>query len=109
MRISGRDTLAVCGQGPVGLAATLLAKAQGAQVIALDIDENRRKKAKEFGADYVVNPLDGNVPDAIRDLTGGRGASMALETAGAAAAGEDALNCVRPWGTVCLVGIGAEV
>lgn len=34
---------------------------------------------------------------------------MALETAGAAAAGVDALNCVRPWGTVCLVGIGAEV
>ncbi|KUZ34880.1 zinc-dependent alcohol dehydrogenase family protein [Burkholderia territorii] len=109
MGITGRDTVAIFGQGPVGLSATLLAKAQGAEVIALDIDESRRNKAKEFGADHVVNPLDGNVPDAIRELTRGKGASMALETAGAAAAGEAALNAVRPWGTVCLVGIGAEV
>ncbi|WP_255504081.1 zinc-binding dehydrogenase [Caballeronia sp. EK] len=109
MGITGRDVVAVFGQGPVGLSATLLAKAQGAEVIALDIDESRRSKAKEFGADHVINPLEGTVAERIRDLTGGRGASMALETAGAASAGIDALNCVRPWGTVCLVGIGAEV
>ncbi|BFG80836.1 zinc-binding dehydrogenase [Paraburkholderia terrae] len=109
MGITGRDIVAVFGQGPVGLSATLLAKAQGAQVIALDIDESRRSKAKEFGADYVVDPREGSVPDVIRDLTAGRGATMALETAGAAKAGEDALNCVRPWGTVCLVGIGADI
>jgi threonine dehydrogenase-like Zn-dependent dehydrogenase len=34
---------------------------------------------------------------------------MALETAGAAAAGQDALRCVQPWGTVGLVGLGAEI
>lgn len=109
MGITGRDIVAVFGQGPVGLSATMLAKAQGARVIALDIDESRRNKAKDFGADYVINPLEGRVPEHVRELTGGRGATMALETAGAAAAGVDALNCVRPWGTVCLVGIGAEV
>ncbi|SPB18235.1 iditol 2-dehydrogenase [Caballeronia novacaledonica] len=109
MGLTGRDTLAVFGQGPVGLSATLLAKAQGARVIALDIDENRRASAKAFGADHVLNPRDCNVIDAVRELTAGRGATMTLETSGATAAAEDAMTCVRPWGTVCLVGIGAEI
>ena len=108
MNLTGRDTIAIFGQGPVGLSATLLAKAQGARVIALDIDENRRLAARKAGADFVVDPRDGAVPEAIRELTHG-GATMALETAGAATAGQDALRCVRPWGTVCLVGLGAEL
>jgi len=109
MGLTGRDTVAIFGQGPVGLSATILAKAQGARVIALDLDERRRNQATAFGAEHVLDPHDGNMADAIRELTGGRGATMALETAGAAPAGRDALACVRPWGTVCLVGIGAEI
>lgn len=109
MDVTGRDTIAIFGQGPVGLSATLLAKAQGARVIGLDIDESRRATAKAFGADHVLDPRQVDVTEAIKELTGGRGATMALETAGAAAAGRDAISCVRPWGTVCLVGIGAEI
>lgn len=108
MELSGRDTLAVFGQGPVGLSALLLAKAQGARVIALDIDESRLAVAKVSGADVTINSRDGNVPEMIRDLTGG-GATMALETSGAKAAGQDALLCVRPWGTVGLVGLGSDL
>lgn len=107
--LTGRDTIAIFGQGPVGLSATLLAKAQGARVIALDIDENRRRSAISFGADYVLNPRDGRTSEAIREVTDGRGASVALETSGASQAAQDALDSVRPWGTVCLVGIGAEI
>jgi threonine dehydrogenase-like Zn-dependent dehydrogenase len=109
MGLGGDDVVAIFGQGPVGLSATILAKALGARVIALDVDETRLDSAKCAGADHVINPRQGGVPDAIRHLTAGRGASMALETAGAAAAGQDAIRSVRPWGTVCLVGIGAEV
>lgn len=109
MGLTGRDTVAIFGQGPVGLSATLLAKAQGALVVALDIDESRLAKAKAFGADFVINSRDGAVPEAIRAVTGGKGATMALETAGTAAAGHDAIKSVRPWGTVCLVGLGAEI
>ena len=106
--LTGRDTVAIFGQGPVGLSATLLAKAQGARIIALDIDENRRSTAKAFGADAVINPRDGRVAEAIRELTAGKGASVVLETSGAASANQDALDSVSPWGTVCLVGIGSE-
>lgn len=109
MGLIGRDTLAIFGQGPVGLSATLLAKAQGARVIALDIDESRRQAAKAFGADDVIDAAGPDVPGAIRDLTGGKGASMVLETAGAAAAGRDALRSVAPWGTLCLVGLGSDL
>lgn len=109
MGLTGRDTLAVFGQGPVGLSATLLAKAQGARVIALDIDDARLATATAFGADHVINSRDSRAVEAIREITRGRGATMALETAGVAAAGQDAIRSVQPWGTVCLVGLGAEL
>lgn len=109
MGLTGRDTLAVFGQGPVGLSATMLGKALGAKVIALDIDQDRLARAKAFGADVVINSRDGNVPDAVREVTGGRGASMVLETSGAAQANHDALRTAAPWGTVGLVGIGSEL
>jgi 2-desacetyl-2-hydroxyethyl bacteriochlorophyllide A dehydrogenase len=108
MALTGRDTLAVFGQGPVGLSATMLAKAQGARVIAIDIEPTRLETAKRFGADEVVNPKDRPSVDAIKDLTGGKGASMALETSGAKAATMDALRSIRPWGKVCLVGLGSS-
>ncbi len=71
--LTGRDTLVVVGQGPVGLSATMLAKAQGARVIAVDIDANRRNRARELGADLVIDPTDGQMPQAVRDVTNGRG------------------------------------
>ena len=45
----GDETIAIFGQGPVGLSATQLAKAMGARVIALDISADRRELAKQFG------------------------------------------------------------
>jgi threonine dehydrogenase-like Zn-dependent dehydrogenase len=107
--LTGHDTIAIFGQGPVGLSATMLAKAQGARVIALDIDKDRLAKAKAFGADFTVDPSDGKAIEAIHELTGGKGASLALETSGSKAAGRDIARTVRPWGKVCLVGLGSEV
>ena len=109
MNLSGRDTIAIFGQGPVGLSATLLASAQGARVIALDVEPARLARAKEFGADVLINPKDGKSVEAIKDATHGRGASKALETSGSSIAGNDALACVDKWGTVCFVGFGTEV
>ncbi len=51
MNLSGNDTSAIFGQGPVGLAATQYAKAMGAKVIALDISPQRLERAEAFGAD----------------------------------------------------------
>ena len=48
--LAGDETIAIFGQGPVGLSATQLAKAMGARVIALDIGDERLELAKKFGA-----------------------------------------------------------
>src|SRR3979490_617813 len=56
MNLSGKDTIAIFGQGPVGLAATQYAKAMGARVIALDISPQRLERPRPFGADPAPNP-----------------------------------------------------
>lgn len=108
MRLTGRDTLAVFGQGPVGLSATLLAKALGTRVIALDVDNDRLVAAQAAGADIVINPKNTDASEAIKALTDGKGASMVLETSGSATAASDSVSSIRSWGTIGLVGIGAE-
>src|ERR1044071_705501 len=49
--LQGNHTIAIFGQGPVGLSATQLAHTMGARVIALDTSDERLTRAKEFGAD----------------------------------------------------------
>jgi D-arabinose 1-dehydrogenase-like Zn-dependent alcohol dehydrogenase len=109
MSLSGRDTIAIFGQGPVGLSATQLATAQGARVIALDVEPARLARSKAFGAAATINPRDGRVKDQILELTRGKGADKSLETSGSSAAAKGALGVVKTWGTATFVGLGAEV
>jgi threonine dehydrogenase-like Zn-dependent dehydrogenase len=109
MNLSGRDTIAIFGQGPVGLSATQLAAAQGARVIALDIEPARLAKSIAFGAAATIDPSGGSVKHQIWELTHGRGADKSLETSGSSAAAKDALNAVKTWGTAVFVGLGAEI
>lgn len=106
MEVSGRDIVAVFGQGPVGASGTLSAKAMGARVIAVDVMPERLRLAEELGADYTVNPAQTDAAQAILDLTGGLGATAALETSGHPAARQQALQCLRPFARCCYVGIG---
>jgi len=109
MNISGRDTIAIFGQGPVGLAATQFAKAQGARVIALDINEARLARAKQFGADETVNPGSNDPVAAIKDLTHGRYADLTLDTSSNSEARLNAIRSTKVWGTMCFVGEGGNV
>ena len=99
LQLQGDDTIAIFGQGPVGLAATQLASAMGARVIALDISGSRLERSKEFGAWQALNPADvDSVADAIKDVNGGRGVSKSLETSGASSAAQAALHALDLWG-----------
>ncbi|MBV9863246.1 MAG: zinc-binding dehydrogenase [Alphaproteobacteria bacterium] len=104
LRVSGNDTIAIFGQGPVGLSATQLAKAMGARVIALDIGEERLERAKEFGADETVNPRSNDPVGAIKDLTHGYGAELTLDTSGSPEGRIAAVRSAKVWGTACFVG-----
>jgi threonine dehydrogenase-like Zn-dependent dehydrogenase len=109
MNISGRDTIAIYGQGPVGLAATQFAKAMGAKVIALDISAQRLERAKEFGADEIINPGSNDPVAAIKDLTHGKYADLALDTSSNPEARANAIKSTKVWGTMCFVGEGGHV
>ena len=104
INLSGRDTIAIFGQGPVGLSATQLAKAMGARVIALDISEERLDRAREFGADEVVDPRSNDPVGAVKDLTHGRGADLTLDTSSAPEGRIAAIRSTKVWGTMCFVG-----
>ena len=108
MKMEGGATLAVIGQGPVGLSATMLASAMGARVIAVDLSDERLAQAKRFGAAETVNAADGGMSEQLRELTGGLGAEYVMECSGNGAATEAALDGTRSWGTLCLVGLGAQ-
>ncbi len=109
MNVSGRDTIAIFGQGPVGLAGTQFAKAMGARVIALDINPQRLERARAFGADEVINPASTNPVEAIKDLTGGRYADLSLDTSSNSEARLNAIRSTKVWGTMCFVGEGGDV
>ena len=110
LELQGDQTIAIFGQGPVGLSATLLASEMGARVIALDTGEERLQRAKDFGADVLINPANTeNVVQAIRDVTHGRGAHASMDCSSAPTARTQSVQCVRSWGKACFVGEGDTV
>jgi len=109
MRLAGGQTLAVFGQGPVGLSATLLGAKMGARVIAVDINADRASLAKQFGADVVLDASKADVEKEIKDLTRGDGVDLALECSSAPAARLAAVRVTKTWGTACYVGEGGQV
>ena len=109
INLQGGETIAIFGQGPVGLSATQFAVAMGAQVIAVDISPERRKLAQEFGAHVVIDGKTNDVVGAIRELTHGEGAHKTLDCSSAPDARAAAVRAVRSWGTACFVGERGQV
>jgi threonine dehydrogenase-like Zn-dependent dehydrogenase len=108
--LTGDQTIAIFGQGPVGLSATLLAAQMGARVIALDVGDERLGRAEQFGAAALINPVRTNdVVGAIKELTHGRGAHASLDASSSPQARAQAVRCVRTWGKACFVGEGDTV
>ncbi|HTX03418.1 MAG TPA: zinc-binding dehydrogenase [Candidatus Acidoferrales bacterium] len=108
--LGGQHTIAIFGQGPVGLSATQLAVALGARVIAVDIGHERLESARRFGADASIDPsATDDVVAAIRELTHGLGADLSLDASSSPIARAQAVRCVRTWGKACFVGEGGDV
>src|SRR6516165_5722459 len=109
VQLQGGETIAIFGQGPVGLSATQLAVEMGARVIAIDIAPERRKLAQQFGAAEVIDPTAHDMVAAIHELTHGEGAHKTLDASSAPDARAAAVRSVRSWGTACFVGERGQV
>ena len=104
--VKPRATVAVVGDGAVGLLGVLSAKQMGAErIIAMSRHESRQKLAREFGATDIVTERGDEGVERIKDLTGGVGADSVLECVGTQEAMEQAIRSARPGGSVGYVGV----
>jgi len=96
----------VIGCGGVGLNSLQGASFKGAAtVIAMDLEEDKRKLALEFGATHAIDPRDKDVVDQVMAITGGRGADYVFVTVGAKTAIDSAQNFITKNGTLVIVGM----
>jgi len=105
----GGSTVLVVGQGPVGLAVTQFAAAQGGTVIVVDINNERLKDSLDFGATHTINSSEVDTLEAVNELTSGSGVSYVVETSGSDGGAYDAVRCASKWGTVAFVGMGGNL
>ncbi|MDQ1279112.1 MAG: hypothetical protein QG670_372 [Thermoproteota archaeon] len=98
------DTILIAGAGSMGLMQTNVAKWTGATVIVSDINESRLEVAKEFGADYVINPAKENPVEAVRKITGGSMADCAVSTLGNPVVIKQAIDVTRNSARIVIFG-----
>jgi hypothetical protein len=105
-RVRRGHTVAVIGDGAVGLCGVIAAKRLGAErIIILGRHTDRLALAREFGATDVVSERGKEAVTRVKELTGGHGVHSALECVGLAQAMETAIEIGRPGGAVGRVGV----
>jgi alcohol dehydrogenase len=104
-------TIAIIGAGPVGLAALLTAQFYSpAEIISIDLDDNRLAVAAKFGATHTINSSDGNAAANVMAMTGGRGVDTAIEAVGVPDTFQICQDIVAPGGTIANIGVhGSKV
>lgn len=105
-RVPAGSSVVVIGTGGVGLNSVQGARLSGAHpVIAVDLSDAKLEAARAFGATHTVNPGREDTRDAVRSLTGGRGADYVFVTVGSGQAISDSLGLLRKAGTSVVVGM----
>jgi len=104
-RLNIEDTIVIFGAGTIGICVLKAAKCYRARrIISVDINPDRLKRAKDMGADYVVNSAEENLEEKIAELTDGKGASVVVEASGVEAALEACLTATAYRGRVAILG-----
>lgn len=110
-KVAPGTTVAIVGSGPIGLAALLTAQFYSpAEIIMIDLDDNRLDVAKRFGATAIVNSADGQAMQKVMKMTAGRGVDTAIEAVGIPATFELCQQIVAAGGTIANIGVhGSKV
>jgi L-iditol 2-dehydrogenase len=96
------ETVAILGQGPIGLMFTMLVHRCGSRIFATDTFESRRQLALRFGAQSALDPRDSRFEAGIRDASQGRGADLVIVAASAPGIVSQAMKVSRPGARVLL-------
>jgi len=106
--IAAGDNVVVIGTGGVGLNSVQGAAISGAaNIIAIDIADDKLEVARQFGATHTIKASDNDIPEQVRALTSGRGTDYVFVTVGAKPAIDSAYAMMCPTGAVVLVGMPA--
>lgn len=105
-KIQPGSTVAIVGSGPIGLAALLTAQFYSpAELIMIDLDENRLDVARRFGATHCVNSTGGKAIELVMQLTQGRGVDTVIEAVGIPATFELCQALVAAGGVIANIGV----
>ena len=106
-KVTAGDVAVVSGPGAIGLLTAQVVKAAGATVVVLGtgVDEHRLRLAAELGADHVVNVEETDAQALVGGLTGGFGADIVYECAGAGPSAANLLGLVRRKGQYAQIGL----
>jgi alcohol dehydrogenase len=105
-KVQPGSSVAIVGSGPIGLAALLTAQFYApAEIIMIDLDDNRLEVARRLGATATVNSTDGQAGVAVLKMTGGRGVDTAIEAVGVPAAFQLCEQIIAPGGVIANVGV----
>jgi alcohol dehydrogenase len=105
-KVAPGNTVAIVGAGPIGLAALLTAQFYSpAEIIMIDLDDNRLEVAKRFGATATINSTDGKAWEAVMKMTDKRGVDTAIEAVGIPVTFELCQKLVAPGGTIANIGV----
>jgi alcohol dehydrogenase len=105
-KVQPGDTVAIVGAGPIGLAALLTAQFYSpAEIIMIDLDDNRLEIAKRFGATAIVNSKNNDAVAQVMRMTGDRGVDAAIEAVGIPATFVLCEDIVAPGGTIANIGV----
>lgn len=103
--VDQNSTALVVGAGPIGLSLLLALRAQGVRnVLVSEVSESRKQMARELGADRIIDPISDDLLAAVREATGGRGASVSFDASGVGAATlQPAIDALEPGGRCVIV------
>ncbi|CAN5125969.1 zinc-dependent alcohol dehydrogenase family protein [soil metagenome] len=105
-KVAPGGTVAIVGAGPIGLACLLTAQFYSpAQIIMIDLDDNRLETARRFGATHLINSKTDDAVAAVKAVTDGRGVDTAVEAVGIAATFELCQDLVAPGGVIANIGV----
>ncbi|MEN6535968.1 MAG: alcohol dehydrogenase catalytic domain-containing protein [Bryobacteraceae bacterium] len=96
------ETVAILGQGPIGLLFTMLVKRTGATVVTTDAIERRRQLSLRFGAQSSWDPREVELKHELAAITEGRGADVVIVAASVPGIAEQAVKCSRPGAQILL-------